>query len=514
MPAIRVPFYTLISALALLAGPAAFADDVADLVKQLGEGSPDARASAALRLGAMGEAAKPAAEALLKALTDENPGVQRAAVKALSQIKPDPAVTLPLFAQVMDDARPDVALSVVQALAEQGAEVVPVMIKALADEDARYWAILVLAEIGPDAKSAVPELSKLLDTVKGEPEVRREIVLAMGSIQSPESIATLIQALDDQDPGIVTAAMFALGQMGADAKSATSALTKGMSAEDPFQRVVSAWAVAAANPGDEATLKTVVPVLVQGMVSKQKASRMAAAEAIAEIHPPKEILLPEIDKVRAAATPEMIADASAAIVAVGKDFVPLLVEGLEDPERRVRVARMLGEIGPDAAAALPAMMEAAADSDIAAKREIIMAVGRMGPAAKTVLPAIIKMLDEEDEDVRLAAAFALGEMGPDAASAASTLKKHVNSNDFYCITCAWALAKVAPNDPEAAKISVPRLIVALGHGQAFVRIEAAKTLGMLGAGAKDATDALKAAMEDPDPAVQKAAAEALKKIGA
>ena len=56
----------------------------------------------------------------------------------------------------------------------------PALIKALENERAAYWACLVLRDIGPQAKDAVPALTNLLADKR--PEIRREAILALAEI--------------------------------------------------------------------------------------------------------------------------------------------------------------------------------------------------------------------------------------------------------------------------------------------------------------------------------------------
>ena len=70
-----------------------------------------------------------------------------------------------------------------------------------------------------------------------------------------------------------------------------------------------------------------------------------------------------------------------------------------DPDVRQAAAFALGEIGPDAAEAVPALTKALGDRDDAVRKSFIEALGSLGPEAKPAVTALAKVL-LEDEDVR------------------------------------------------------------------------------------------------------------------
>ena len=65
-----------------------------------------------------------------------------------------------------------------------------------------------------------------------------------------------------------------------------------------------------------------------------------------------------------------------------------LIEALDHPGSDVRdcCARALGEIGPKAKEAVPALIGALGDKSV--RGNAIIALGKMGPAAKDAIPAL------------------------------------------------------------------------------------------------------------------------------
>ena len=137
-------------------------------------------------------------------------------------------------------------------------------------------------------------------------------------------------------------------------------------------------------------------------------------------------------------------------------------------------AKALGNIGPGAKAAAPALIDVAgADPDISVRKEAATALRKMCVAA---LPVLITAVSDQNAHARFIVTRAIGNMGPSAEAA------------------------------------VPALIIALKDKDANVRFAAAEALGNIGPGAKEAIPSLTKALQDNDEDVRDEAEEALEKI--
>lgn len=89
--------------------------------------------------------------------------------------------------------------------------------------------------------------------------------------------------------------------------------------------------------------------------------------------------------------------------------VPLLLDGLEDPETGVRVvaATYLGIIHEAGDTAVPALVEMLADDDAEVRSAAAAALGSFGSAAEPAIPALRKAAGDRDENVAREAGLAL-----------------------------------------------------------------------------------------------------------
>jgi HEAT repeat protein len=455
----------------------------------------------------------PAVKVLASLIADEDAQVRRAAVEALDDIDPGPEVGTPIIVKMLEDADPAARIRALSALAEDGKAAVPHLIKALAKEEAVYWACLVLSEIGPDAEDAVPALIKVLDDER--PGVRREAILALAAIGEASAPATeaLVKTLDCEINGVVTT--YALGKIGRVPPAAEKKITKNTKSDDGVLATVSFWALARLHPDDKALQQKSVRRLAGFLKSDDPKQRVAAAQALVELDPDPEISRPIIRKVMDGASAEVLHAAMDAVASLGEKALPRMIDALEAPEVRARAAAIIGRMGPKAKRAVPALVDALADPDPETRNEVLFALASIGPGAEGAVSAVANnALSDTDMNVRYAACYALGSIGPAAKSAKAALRGNLASPDeFLAMASAWALARIDPGCTETAPKSVPLLCSALEQPDAMTRLHAAESLGLLGPLAKDAAGALKKALQDANADVRDAAAKALKAIG-
>ena len=134
-------------------------------------------------------------------------------------------------------------------LTEAGKEAVPFLIEALKNEKTAYWACLVINQIGPDAKDAVPGLAALL--ADKDLLIRREAMMALAEIgpAAAAAVPQLIKALDDKMTCV--SATYALGKIGKATAEAEAKIRKNVESADEVLSVGSIWTLARLHPEDK-----------------------------------------------------------------------------------------------------------------------------------------------------------------------------------------------------------------------------------------------------------------------
>jgi HEAT repeat protein len=187
--------------------------DIPALIRALEDEDPDMRVAAANALGEIGPEAMEAVPALVwAALEDEDRDVRSVAVWALGGIEPEVAISV--LSRVLEDGDPDqVRTSAILGLRQSKGEAVPALIRALEDKDPdmRIAAVEVLGWIGPEVAEAVPVLIRVLED-DADPRVRESAAYELGYMGS-EAVPALTRALEDEDPGVRSAAAEALEQI-------------------------------------------------------------------------------------------------------------------------------------------------------------------------------------------------------------------------------------------------------------------------------------------------------------
>ncbi len=116
----------------------------------------------------------------------------------------------------------------------------------------------------------------------------------------------------------------------------------------------------------------------------------------------------------------------------------------EAPQRRAEAARAIGELGPAAKAAIPALIQALQSGDTAVHEAAIQSLGGIHSEPDKVIPLLMKYLD--DEDLNDEAATALGNYGSLARVAIPKIIPLLHAaDDDAQIAAAKALKKIDPD---------------------------------------------------------------------
>jgi HEAT repeat protein len=530
------------------------------LLAALADAEPGVRWHAARAIGLLGKAAVPAVPSLVKLLTDPDPVVVTQAAAAIGHIRTDDdrelipeadaavyaAAVEPLVATMVHpdprarratiralrrvstsrqelaqtvrkqlaDADPIAVIPALHTLADLGAEAVPFLVESLEDPASRYWAEVVLAEIGPGAAPAVDALTKLVG--EGEIAERVQSILALAEIgpAAAPAAGAIAEALGSPDQSLQYVAAFALGKI--KASGVDEPLDRAVGSEDPFLATLASWALATIHPDDDTLLREAATRLQGGLESDSPAVRNAAVEGLSDLAPRfdetgRRELAASFTDLLVDPVPSVGLAAGGGLIRMGGDSVVALQAAMGEPTTRADALEILAALGPQALPALADIVKALDDADPVCRGDAALAIAAIGPAAESAVPALERVLGDEAvaASVRYPAAYALGKIGAAASSAGPLLEKLAESDDNLLATVAvWAALKITPHDKNLSEMAIPKLRRALQDGQEIVRLEAAVTLGEIGRPAASALPVLEMLAEDDPSAPVRAAAEA------
>jgi HEAT repeat protein len=201
-------------------------------------------------------------------------------------------------------------------------------------------------------------------------------------------------------------------------------------------------------------------------------------------------------------------EARAALRTMGKAAVPFFIQALHAPDLpdqwRVYAASALGEIGPAASEAIPALLQMTNQVSESAPRAALMKI-RGEP-----IDGLIRALNEPISDQWVQSAQTLAEFGPDASEAISALCRGLNSEKGWAASYAIGFIHSHP------EIAVPALIETIKRDHkdsALVGWEnAIWALGEFETDARPAIPAIRLHLQDPNPMCRQACLLSLRKI--
>jgi HEAT repeat protein len=316
------------------------------------------------------------------------------------------------------------------------------------DSEVRANAAEALGKLGPEARDCADALLAVLKDP--DASVRAKAIAGLRGMQAePKRIVEPLRAaLNDTDEKVRTNAAAALGDV---------FINPGQLPDETYAELFVALALAVRQeeeqevveatdllPGrmDDDVVKVVLPVLVERAKEAKGESRPKLVRALVHVlaRTSYSRRAREEDDAPQNGPPDVrFRDAVRAAV-------PLLIEALEstDDVLRSRTAFALAMIGPEAKAAVPALLGALQSPDNPLSGAAF-ALGQIGPAAKEAVPALIDLLKSTDVVVRRNAASALGEMGPAAKAAVGPLQECLQDpNDSVRDHARMALRKIQP----------------------------------------------------------------------
>jgi HEAT repeat protein len=507
-----------------------FPADVASVIKKL-ENAPAAGRLAVLKeLAPYGKDAHAARPLLLKMIADPDKELRAAALALLVQLGPPEMTDAAVFTKLLSlHDFPEGRAFALDGLAALGADAKPAiaaLTEALKDTDpvVRAKAATVLGAIGPDAKPMAFEIMLGLLGDKDD-KVIAAATAALPKLGKPEREHARLFAklLTHANAKVRESALNALNDLGPSAADAGPALVAMLATEkDPALKARCLMTLAQAMPGS----KEVLAAYTTALNDADAKISQTAADGLARIGTDGGALPALLHGLDSPVDKVVIACRDALDKGpITKQQVPLLAQALPGTKdsTRINVMALLAKLGPDAAAALPGIIEVLKVGSLDARKTAVTLVGIIGPPAKGAGPAIAARLAEADPAFKLEIAQTLAKIGaPEVKQAVPALVKGLKIDNPEAEAEIAARKQASEAVVSIGKPAVEALMSALTkdfagkdkvNGEA--RLAVLQTLQAIGRPAYSSSVHQRLLMiqkEDPFPDVRKAARITIEKL--
>ena len=338
------------------------------------------------------------------------------------------------------------------------------------------------------------------------------LVFGLTAAASADDMAEMIKSLDSGDLKQMELALEAIADMGSDAAEAVPALQKLLPHENALIQAHAAHALGRigkpALPAIEALAKMIT--------DEDDEVRIAALDALAAIEPGPETAVPLMISALTSEDTNIVLRALNSLADRGEAIVPAMILALGDERTEYWALLVVQEIGPAAAAAVPAVEKLLGNkAEPELRMEAAMTLGKIGEASASAMPTLISLLEDPEKGVRHAVVFALGSIGPAAKPAVPKLRGNLDSDDVFERTAsAWALARIYPDNPLVKERAAIFLVEMLKDDEREVRQVAARSLLDLKPGPKIMVPAFAELMQHSDEGVVNDALDAIASLGA
>ncbi len=255
----------------------------------------------------------------------------------------------------------------------------------------RGRAIMALGAMEADASAAAPLLLSVVANPSEDDAFRvvaLESAVQTGSVQ-PAAVAVIVDLLHTPQSGSLRrAAVEAVAVIGPAAAAAVPDLTAALWDRDPRLRIEAAKALAAIGPA----ARSAIPALTQALDDRRPLVRMRVVESLGTFGP---AAAPAVDALIGLLSEDQWAMPLMDRRVIDRDLAADFSRALENEGIDMDMARRVLEMGDGEGAILGVRASAA------------RALGEIGPAAADAIPALTDALDDESEGMREAAANAL-----------------------------------------------------------------------------------------------------------
>jgi HEAT repeat protein len=394
----------------------------------------------------------------------DNADARLQAIVALANFGPKAEPALPDLLGALQDKNEDLRLNAAITLAKIGMPAVKPVAQLLEspDDNTKFYAIWTIGWIGPDAKATVPTIINLM-TDKNE-AIRRKAAFALGRLAGDpdKTISVLVEAFKDESDEVRQAAGDALSKFGKTAVAPLIELLKSDNPKAKHQASVSLGEI-----GSEA--KDAVPFLKALFLAKDVTYAHHYAQVLAKIG---KTSVPALEAGFKDSRPQVRQAAAQGLTTLGGDGVGILVDGLSDKNVEVRrlAAQTLWPMRIGDKSVVIALAFALTDADDLVRQFCMNALSNLGAQGKLAAPKVKDALTDMNPNIRMTAYQFLTQIGDDPRP---SLTKALKSKDAKVRINTASLMVSVNFDRDTA---LPILVEALKSEDLGLKMQAAFTL--------------------------------------
>ena len=288
------------------------------------------------------------------------------------------------------------------SLAASGKAAVPQLAEALESDNAptRAAAAYALNEIGADAAEATPTL---LEVIKDDDELVRALALStltQVGLDNDILLNVLVAAVQNESGLVRDIAAESLVNIGGDAVPALGRVLKNDAADD-FAKRAAATLIGDINQADEIgndAVQSIIPILTETLDDGDSSVRIAAAKALGDFGPLADVAIPALSRSLRGDDDNMTQTVINSLLKIGDQATPTLKEQLnsDDTITRLYAADAVWRITEDSSEILPTLVAVLSDGDVEDRELAALGLTYLGRQALPAVPAIQKLVNNRD----------------------------------------------------------------------------------------------------------------------
>lgn len=274
-----------------------------------------------------------------------------------------------------------------------------------------------LGILGPQAESAVSALGQALQG--RDRAVGIEAATALAHV-GKASVPILIEALKDKNVEVRHAAVYALGEIGAEAESAVPLLIPFLGETNEPLRNSTVYTLSRIGPSE---ISTLISLLNNGDARTREAAEKVLLQSFSSMHRAMPVL-ERLSKDDSPAVREQTLDLLTSLRQADLFAVHLATRALQDTNAQVRLKAItaLAQVPEPSQLLVGPLIASLKDDSPAVRAGAARALAGMGHTPTRAVPGLEKLLQDPDEHVRTAAMEALRVLQPGISNTVSGLE--------------------------------------------------------------------------------------------